>query len=190
MANFKLTQTGEQIQADLDLLDKNSATQGQVLTADGTGGASWQDASVGTEVVANPNLSGSETALTGLEVSGTKYKVSAGGTKMYMHSITFIREGAPSDYFGSVTVHIINNIPTPYSNIDSIKFSEITASGVVFDGTKIGVVSKAYKQSNTNKVIGFYYRNVWNLTSSTYATGGGGSYFIANNWSGDTVQAL
>lgn len=47
MANFKLTQTGEQIQADLDLLDKNSATQGQVLTANGSGGASWQNASSG-----------------------------------------------------------------------------------------------------------------------------------------------
>ena len=47
MANFKLTQTGEQIQADLDLLDKNSATSGQVLTANGTGGASWQNASGG-----------------------------------------------------------------------------------------------------------------------------------------------
>lgn len=47
MANFKLTQTGEQIQADLDLLDKNSATQGQVLTANGTGGASWQNVSGG-----------------------------------------------------------------------------------------------------------------------------------------------
>lgn len=45
MANFKLTQTGEQIQADLNLLDKNSATSGQVLTANGTGGASWQDTS-------------------------------------------------------------------------------------------------------------------------------------------------
>lgn len=47
MANFKLTQTKEQIQADLDLLDKNSATQGQVLTANGTGGASWQNAAGG-----------------------------------------------------------------------------------------------------------------------------------------------
>ena len=50
MANFKLTQTGEQIQADLDLLDKNGATQGQVLTATGTGGASWQNA-IEVEVV-------------------------------------------------------------------------------------------------------------------------------------------
>ena len=47
MANFKLNQTGEQIQADLNLIDSNSATQGQVLTANGTGGASWQNASGG-----------------------------------------------------------------------------------------------------------------------------------------------
>ena len=57
MANFKLTQTGEQIHADLNLLDKNSATSGQVLTANGTGGASWQDASGGTEVVQNTGTS-------------------------------------------------------------------------------------------------------------------------------------
>ena len=44
MANFKLTQTKEQIQADLNLIDSNSATSGQVLTANGTGGASWQNA--------------------------------------------------------------------------------------------------------------------------------------------------
>ena len=47
MANYKLNQTGEQIQADLNLLDSNSATQGQVLTANGTGGATWQNASGG-----------------------------------------------------------------------------------------------------------------------------------------------
>lgn len=51
MANFKLTQTGEQIQVDLDLLDKNSATQGQVLTANGQGGASWQTLSINTFTV-------------------------------------------------------------------------------------------------------------------------------------------
>ena len=45
MANFKLTQTGEQIQADLNLLDSNSATSGQVLTANGSGGSSWQNVS-------------------------------------------------------------------------------------------------------------------------------------------------
>lgn len=49
MANFKLTQTKEQIQADLNLLDKNTATAGQVLTANGTGGASWQNAAGGAD---------------------------------------------------------------------------------------------------------------------------------------------
>ena len=61
MANFKLTQTKEQIQADLDLLDKNTATAGQVLTANGTGGASWQNAAGGG---------------------------SGGGTQLYRHVIT------------------------------------------------------------------------------------------------------
>lgn len=59
-------------------INSESATQGQVLTANGTGGATWQDAK-GTEVVANPSLSGTETDLTGLEVAGTKYKVPSGG---------------------------------------------------------------------------------------------------------------
>ena len=47
MANYKSTHTGAQIDAGIDLLDKNSATAGQVLTADGTGGASWQNAAGG-----------------------------------------------------------------------------------------------------------------------------------------------
>ena len=56
MANFKLTQTKEQIQADLNLLDNNSATQGQVLTANGTGGASWQNAKGGKDGVNGKNV--------------------------------------------------------------------------------------------------------------------------------------
>lgn len=47
MANFTLDQTGQEIQDILDTVGNNQATQGQVLTADGTGGASWQNASGG-----------------------------------------------------------------------------------------------------------------------------------------------
>ena len=43
MANYQSTHTGAQIDEGIDLLGSNSATQGQVLTANGTGGASWQD---------------------------------------------------------------------------------------------------------------------------------------------------
>lgn len=39
------------------------------------------------EVVANPTLAGTESALTGLQVGDTKYKVS-GGTQLYKHSFT------------------------------------------------------------------------------------------------------
>lgn len=92
MANiYKSNYTGEQIDNSVGLTQENTATQGQVLTANGTGGASWQNASVGTEVVANPVLAGTEGDLTGLEVAGTKYKVptggSGGGTQLYKHTI-------------------------------------------------------------------------------------------------------
>ena len=56
MANYQSTHTGVQIDEGIDLLGSNSATQGQVLTANGTGGASWQDAS-GTEVVQDTGTS-------------------------------------------------------------------------------------------------------------------------------------
>lgn len=48
MANFTLDQTGQEIQDILDTVGNNQATSGQVLTADGNGGASWQNASGGT----------------------------------------------------------------------------------------------------------------------------------------------
>lgn len=61
MANYQSTHTGAEIDAGIDLLDKNSATQGQVLTANGAGGASWQNASGG----------------------------SGGGTQIYRHYLTW-----------------------------------------------------------------------------------------------------
>ena len=51
MANYQSTHTGAEIDAGIDLLDKNSATQGQVLTADGAGKASWQNAASGKSLV-------------------------------------------------------------------------------------------------------------------------------------------
>ena len=50
MANYQSTHTGAEIDAGINLLDKNSATQGQVLTANGTGGANWQNASGGASI--------------------------------------------------------------------------------------------------------------------------------------------
>lgn len=88
----KLTQSKEQIQADLNLLDSNTATEGQVLTANGTGGATWQDPSGGgTEVVANPTGEATE-ELTKLQVGSSVYSIptggSGGGTYLYKHELT------------------------------------------------------------------------------------------------------
>lgn len=47
MANYQSTHTGAEIDAGIDLLNNNSATEGQVLTANGTGKASWQNATGG-----------------------------------------------------------------------------------------------------------------------------------------------
>lgn len=49
MASYQSKHTGAQIDAGIDLLDKNTATAGQVLTANGTGGASWQNAAGGVD---------------------------------------------------------------------------------------------------------------------------------------------
>lgn len=43
MATYQSTHTGAEIDAGIDLLDKNNATEGQVLTANGAGGATWED---------------------------------------------------------------------------------------------------------------------------------------------------
>lgn len=108
MANFKLTQTGEQIQADLNLLDSNSATSGQVLTANGTGGASWQNASGG----------------------------SGGGTQLYLHEIlchgtysslyiTYPASGQPTTTTNKmenqeIPLRVISGVSTPITELYGI----------------------------------------------------------------------
>lgn len=123
MANYQSTHTGAEIDAGIDLLDKNNATNGQVLTANGIGGASWQNASGGTTVEANPTLSGTEADLTGLSVNGTKYKVpsggSGGGTQLYLHQIT-ITTGDPELY---VFISKSQTIITSYADFETFILS-------------------------------------------------------------------
>ena len=106
MANFKLTQTGEQIQADLDLLDKNSATQGQVLTANGSGGASWQNASSG---------------------SG-----SGGGTQLYLHTLELIISSDKANR-PSFALSFVSSSSAPY-NETTFPQTRIACSGTTSQG--------------------------------------------------------
>lgn len=141
MANiYKSNYTGEQIDNSVGLTQENTATQGQVLTANGTGGASWQEASVGTEVVANPTLSGSESDLTGLEINGTKYKVPSGeiggGVKVYQHTVN-----SGTYIFWSFT-------STPFTSAEDIWAKANTIYGGFHEGTEresiIGIMQVGY----------------------------------------------
>ena len=57
-------------------VNSESATSGQVLTADGQGGSNWQDGgSGGSSVIPNPFLYGDETILEGLQIDSDKYRI-------------------------------------------------------------------------------------------------------------------
>ena len=135
MANiYKSNYTGEQIDNSVGLTQENTATQGQVLTANGTGGAVWQDAK-GTEVVANPVLAGTEGDLTGLEVAGTKYKVSTGGsgggTQLYAHHIIIFNGGFDVEFTMYSTVSNAFTIDSLVQYLEP--FGSLNVSGVFTD---------------------------------------------------------
>ena len=125
--------TGEQIDNSVETVVSNTATDGQVLTANGTGGATWQDVK-GTEVVANPSLAGTESDLTGLEVAGTKYKVpSGGGTEVVANpslagtesdltglEVAGIKYKIPTGGSGGGTKLYVHGIQFPYSDAPSV----------------------------------------------------------------------
>ena len=114
MANFKLTQTKEQIQADLDLLDKNTATAGQVLTANGTGGASWQNAAGGGS--GGVSIGGGYRITSSVNSSGAKICILCG-----KHSYQGNSSGE-EDYFG------LHEVPIDSSNA----YSHVFENAVMF----------------------------------------------------------
>ena len=66
----------------------------------------WQELQVGTNVVANPMLTGTEQELTSLQVGNTKYK--SGGGKLYLHKISV----SITSIEGTISIDIINNSNT------------------------------------------------------------------------------
>ena len=97
----------------------------------------------GTSVVANPTLEGTESALSGLEVDGTKYKVESGGGALYQHSIRFVR-----DYTGG----------NPYAvkfNIFSTTAQAMTASDVFSY-----LAQHAPNQASAITAVGWYKETV------------------------------
>lgn len=100
-------EVGEGITVQANDIESGSETAGKVLMADGEGGAEWGD-----NVVANPTLAGTESALTGLQVGNTKYAVGAGGIELYQHELTF------SDNL-SGSIYVISTQQTPIAKTAS-----------------------------------------------------------------------
>lgn len=180
MANYKLTQSKEQIQADLNLLDSNTATQGQVLTANGTGGASWQDA---TEVVANPVLAGTESDLTGLEVAGTKYKIptggAGGGTQLYLHKIVATIQNS-GDVITDITVefslYLTNSNEITINDLRNYATNNFYVPGTVYGSTLDGqyymlsiaiIEDKLAVTYLVNNVMEYVFIDIANVFSDT-----------------------
>lgn len=72
----------------------------------------------GTEVIANPTLAGTESALTGLQVGDTKYKIESGGGKLYVHRVK-LAAGNLDDAI-SFTATIINGQSSPFSSTSEL----------------------------------------------------------------------
>lgn len=131
MAKFKLTQTKEQIQADLNLIDSNSATSGQVLTANGTGGASWQNASGGS---GGASIGGGYSITSSVNSSGAKICILCG-----KHSYQGASSGE-EDYFGLHEVTLDNS--NAYSHIFENAVMFFIVSG-----------NKSYWTYNNNMIV-------------------------------------
>lgn len=73
----------------------------------------------GTEVIANPTLAGTESALTGLQVGDTKYKVEAGGgSDIYL--VSFNISIAPIPSSGSESVYISFYAPRSFTGLQEV----------------------------------------------------------------------
>ena len=111
MANYQSTHTGAQIDAGIDLLDKNTATAGQVLTANGTGGASWQNAGSG-----GASIGGGYTITSSINSSGGEICILCG-----KHTY----QGNPpgeEDYFGLHKVTFDNSIAYSHTFENAVMF--------------------------------------------------------------------
>lgn len=117
----------------------------------------WQELPVGTNVVANPMLTGTEQELTSLQVGNAKYK--SGGGKLYKHHIafdvTYTAEGYQS-IDGRIFIDIYSSSSTAIT-LDTIPQLESGNAYIAWlynpgYGT-LGVVGVIFNPTRTNNTI-------------------------------------
>ena len=97
----------------------------------------WQELPVGTNVVANPALTGTEQELTSLQVGNAKYK--SGGGKLYRH-ITTCTKGTVSLNFITYSTNQNSYTNTEIQNLLSFKYYPCYFTTAT-DGSGMGTIS-------------------------------------------------
>ena len=174
MANiYKSNYTGEQIDNSVGLTQENTATQGQVLTANGTGGASWQDASVGTEVVANPT-SGATEELSKLQVGSNVYSIPK-GTEVVANPTSGAIEELSKLQVGSN----VYSIPSG----GSVNFYEHSIYMKSSDNkiiVTLSIITNTSVSFTRQTLASFLYNNGYRATENTFHTASGAIYESGN----------
>lgn len=121
----------------------------------------------GTEVVANPTLTGSESNLTGLEVAGTKYKVPTGGSGsgVFVYLVEINNKPEDAEKYNCVFQILHNNENLTWDDI-ILKCNDliIPASGYVVPDLS-NSYNVTYVQINTDYCIILYNDGTTTLQS-------------------------
>ena len=161
------------------IVNSETATSGQVLTADGTGGASWVSPSTpsveGTAVLSTGETSGK--VLTADGTGGASWQTAGGGgSQLYEHNISFT--------FGSgrCSLTIVNNVSTAYAGIAQIRaylvdnglnsqYKVKTASLYSLQSSKLCYATGIFGQFNSISAIIMSYDGqselTWNSTNES-----------------------
>lgn len=121
----------------------------------------WQELLVGTNVVANPMLTGTEQELTSLQVGNAKYK--SGGGKLYRH---FLEITLDNDYHFYTTFYKSNNAFITFDELPNIVIGAINnMNGVVYFEKSGGsaVLSGVGAENGTTPI--YLYENSHDINS-------------------------
>ena len=99
MANYNSTHTGAQIDAAVTKANALTHTAAQIDTA----------VDNATEVIANPTLAGTETALNGIKIAGTSYKNQPS-------SISYLTSAPNADNTDGIKIVVLSAEPGTYYN--------------------------------------------------------------------------
>ena len=147
-------------------VDSGEATSGQVLTADGSGGASWSD----SVITSGEATSGQ--VLTADGEGGASWQTIS--SKIYEHRIGIER---PSDAFGKVYIYMsfYSKSNTPYTSIETLitdKPKSVTGFYYVTNDSKVYTIIGLYKNTEYNRLTFYYIKDTnANMQTRSFATG-------------------